>query len=163
MKNLINLISLIQLILIPYHLQAATSTDVKITSYVTEPVCTLDVPSEIDLGENWAYGDFLVRPSFTIKISCENNNSVPTWLTAYAENPSGSAVGGQFTVIKDSNGNPLEYLYFFLENGSMVKFDGFSAFCAGSLARECKITPRTMPTSGGGEGEGKVWIALEYN
>ncbi|EEZ5291648.1 hypothetical protein DDL85_003479 [Escherichia coli] len=167
MNSFVKLISLMQLMLMPYYSLAATSTNVKITSYVTEPVCTLDAPSEVDLGENWTTtGGYITRPSFTIKINCENNLNVPTWLTAYAENPNGSATGTIFTLIRDSNGNMMEQLMFVLENGKYVNFSGFddAAFCQGSTARECKITPMTITASGlTGEGEGKVWIWLNYN
>lgn len=166
MKELKSIMSIIflcaNMLIIAYgNSYAATSTDVRIISTVTEPVCHIDVPAVVDLGETSnASGSEFVRSPVTIKIQCDSGYSVTNWLTAYAYDRNNEF----FANMRNSDGELTEVLYLDVVGGSRITFDGFTPFCSGNTDRECKLTPKTLNiTSYAGEGKAKITFFLEYN
>ncbi|EPO5611097.1 hypothetical protein [Escherichia coli] len=137
--------------------KAASSTDVRITSHVREPVCNVEVPPEVDLGLVMNTPSEKTRPHFTLKIDCQETVSVTTWLTAKAP-VSGNEYATRISVTEED-------LSLVLEDGKQISFNDTIAFCKGDVDRDCKITPVTKSTNYdiSGEGQATVVISLHYN
>ncbi|MBS4932045.1 MAG: hypothetical protein KH020_12145 [Clostridiales bacterium] len=142
-----------------YDVQAATSTDVKITSYVREPVCSIDVPTEIDLGSAYIPSrndEFKKRVNFKIKIECQEATNIPTWLTADAE----VDVDPYVTTIKGTD----ESLRIYIDGFKGIDFNGVVEFCKGDVDRECELSVYTASNNDvPGQGEAKVTFNLNVN
>lgn len=136
---------------------AASSTDVRITSHVREPVCNVEVPPEVDLGLVINTPSEKTRPYFTLKIECQETVNVTTWLTAKAP-VSGNEYTTRISVTEED-------LSLVLEDGKKISFNDTIEFCKGDVDRDCKITPVTKSTNYdiSGEGQATVIISLHYN
>ncbi|EFB2478268.1 hypothetical protein PVS06_004228 [Escherichia coli] len=138
---------------------AASSADVEITSYVREPACTVDVPSEIDLGTSYGDSKFGFRTNVTMKIECQESINVTTWLTAVAETLGSDSY---IAIIQGTE----EKMYLYEGNYSdnkKIALNGLTEFCKGNTDRECTLSVMSEPTKIDYTGDGTAKMIFNLN
>ncbi|EGT1548438.1 hypothetical protein I3G99_002370 [Salmonella enterica] len=145
------------------------SVTVPVTATFVAPTCTLSVPSTHNIGSMLSGTDASYR-ELTIGVSC-NNGAVSSRL--YATVLSGTRVDASSVRMNGtgsvSSGNPP--VLRMLDGVTPVALDGSgassdnSAFCAGSVTRDCVLTPRVNVPANASPGSAKASLrfTLRYS